>query len=498
MLHSKTAQTMANMQRVSFYTIIFLLVISLKVLGVQSGSNTRSPKENKRIHAVSDLGHQFTFYADGRFHKQYLPGQPAVTSWGALYNYDFSNANLLLLLGCDSHVEYLPKDIETIKGFLADGGGVVLLVSGRNKQQNKLASQFGCSFQGRAKKPFKGSLKMMSGEIEGNADWMEIKDSDMWKVLMADAEGRAVLAMRKFGKGALLVGARGLAGNRPDATDDINAKWWRPLLRKIASGKLVDPQKPFRSRKISDLEYIEDLGTIKLSYSEYLKSYAGAMSEIYLRTVPVIEKRMGVPLSEGMASHIGLLATGGGGFSSGRMLGLAVFWGGFPEREDSMIEFITHESVHSWVLPFAEIWNEPIATYVGNLVMVDMGYEQEGLKRINRTIERAKKIDPTMKLYDISGNSLTGAEPLTGGQENAMHWGKTFWIFEELRKENPDVVADYFRAKRRLAKPGQLKKYDPNATVAAMSVAMGRDMFGWFREHGFDVERSDSPIEIEL
>ncbi len=39
-----------------------------------------------------------------------------------------------------------------------------------------------------------------------------------------------------------------------------------------------------------------------------------------------------------------------------------------------MIELITHETVHSWVLPFNEIWNEPIATYVGNLVMMDMGY----------------------------------------------------------------------------------------------------------------------------
>jgi hypothetical protein len=79
-----------------------------------------------------------------------------------------------------------------------------------------------------------------------------------------------------------------------------------------------------------------------------------------------------------------------------------------------------------------------------------------------------------------------------------MHWGKTFWIFEQLRKENPDVLADYFRAKRKLAIPGQLKKYDTNATVAVMSVAMGRDMFPWFREHGFDVNRKDSPIKLDL
>lgn len=41
--------------------------------------------------------------------------------------------------------------------------------------------------------------------------------------------------------------------------------------------------------------------------------------------------------------------------------------------------------MHSWVLPFAEVWNEPIATYVGDLVMCDMGYPEEGLRRINVT-----------------------------------------------------------------------------------------------------------------
>ncbi|MCP4452595.1 MAG: hypothetical protein GY809_14130 [Planctomycetes bacterium] len=88
------------------------------------------------------------------------------------------------------------------------------------------------------------------------------------------------------------------------------------------------------------------------------------------------------------------------------------------------------------------------------------------MKRIRSQIARATKIDPTMPLYDVSGKSLKDIPALTGGQANNMHWGKTFWIFEQLRKENPDVLADYFRAKRKLANPGELKTYDMNATVA--------------------------------
>ncbi len=448
------------------------------------------------IHAVSDIGHEFTFYADGRFHKQYLPGMPRAMSWGALYLYDFSNANLLLLPGCDPHLSYLPDDVAAVKRFLSDGGGVVLLGSARSRPQNKLATQFGCTFQGRARRPFQGRLKHLIKKVEGRADWMSFSQPEAWEVLITDADDKAVLARKRSGKGTLLVAARGLAGSRPDATDDINAAWWTPLLAETASGKTVDPKKPFRSRGIGDLQYTDKLGSITLSYSEYLKPYARAMASIYQRTKPYIRKRFGVPLSKGMASHIGLLATGGGGFSSGRTLGLAVFWGGFPKQEEGMIEFITHETVHSWVLPFAEIWNEPIATYVGDLVMMDMGYGEEGARRIRHTIQRAKRIDPTMKRYDLNGKCRDGGTDLTGGRANDMHWGKTFWLFEELRRENPDFLADYFRAKRRLARPGTLKKYTADATVAVMSHAMGRDMFGWFIEHGFDVDRKKSPINV--
>jgi hypothetical protein len=203
---------------------------------------------------------------------------------------------------------------------------------------------------------------------------------------------------------------------------------------------------------------------------------------------------MGVPLSPGMASQITLLATDGGGFSSGKVVALAVWWGGFPERDDSMIEFLTHESVHSWVLPYAEVWNEPIATYVGNLVMMDMGYAEEAQKRIQQTINRAIKYDPEMKQYDITGN-LTGiGKTLNGSEKNNIHWGKTYWIFEQLRKENPDFIAEYFKLKREFATREKITKYDINNTVALLSRVMGKDLFPWFNQHGIVVDKKNAEI----
>lgn len=453
-------------------------------------------QETQVIHAVADLGHQFTFYADGRFHKQYLPDQPYASSWGSLFNFDFSNANLLLLLGCDAHLSYWPEDINTITSFLQEGGGVILLGAVSDEAQNALARTFGCAFDKPAVKPLKAASSPVSGEVAGGGDTLHLDEAKLWQVLVTDARGAPMLARRKVGRGTLVAGARGLAGQNPNASDNINAAWWQPLLVDAASGKKVDSNKPFRSRGIGDLEHSENLGQITLRYSDYLKPFAKAMADIYLRCRPVIEKRMGVPLSEGMASEIGLLATGGGGFSSGRMLGLAVFWGDFPTREDSMIEFITHESVHSWVLPFAEIWNEPIATYVGNLVMIDLGHEAEARRRIASTINRASRLDPTMKIYDLDGRGPTGTRKLSAGEANDIHWGKTYWILEQLRQENPEILPLYFQAKRRLATPDKTRKYDANITVALLSIGMKRDLFPWFREHGINVELSNSPIPI--
>jgi hypothetical protein len=298
------------------------------------------------------------------------------------------------------------------------------------------------------------------------------------------------MARKKVGKGTLLVSSRSLSGSHPSARDSINKEIWKPLLVNTAKGKSINPLAQFETAGIEDLEYNDDHGTFKLSYNDYLRPSADAMVEVYKRSMPFVEKRMGVPLSPGMASQVTLLATGGGGFSSGTVVALAVWWGGFPEREDGMIEFLTHEAVHSWVLPFAEVWNEPIATYVGNLVMMDMGHQDEALRRIKRTIERATKLDPEMKNYDLHGNLTGEGKELNSGEKNNIHWGKSYWIWEQLRKENPTIVADYFKLKRQYAKPGAINKYDINNTVALLSMAMNRDLFEWFREYGVPVDKN--------
>ncbi|MGL5317728.1 MAG: hypothetical protein ACRC9Q_03415 [Bacteroidales bacterium] len=455
--------------------------------------NVSAQTSKATIHAMNSVSHAYDFHADWGFQKQYMKDQKYAKSWCALYNADLSNTNLLFLWNCDNRLSYNDKDVKKINEFLSDGGGVVIMGRENPKSQNQLLKNYGVQFAGKATLPLKApGYTSEDVTVKGGALTLSLDDPKKWNIIVQDKEGKPVTASRKYKKGTIVVSARTIMGDHPDyASDSINSGLWNKIWTMAAANKKVDPKKPFKNNFIETLEYRTQKDGLDISYSEYMKPYADAMFDISKRCMPVIENKMGVPLSPGMGSKIILIPTDGGGYSSGEILALAVWWGGFPDVEDSMIEFVTHEAVHSWVLPYPEIWNEPIATYVGNLVMCDMGYKEEGERRIKATIERARKYDPDFDKYDMQGKSnKEGVAPLTGAAVNEVHWGKMYWIFEQLRKQDPDIVSKYFKAKREIVKPNSIRRYDASHTVHVLSQAMNKDLFPWFQSIGFDVDRS--------
>jgi len=187
-----------------------------------------------------------------------------------------------------------------------------------------------------------------------------------------------------------------------------------------------------------------------------------------------------------MLSNLILLPTGGGGFSSGSSIGLAAWSGDFPEKKYGMVELISHESTHSWVHPFPEpMWNEGIATYIGILVGRKLGLEKDANATLEGWISDAKRYDADMTKYDLAnGRDIP----------HAVRMAKPMWIFEQLRKEKPDIVARYFQTKRKLATTDKIKEFTADDSVAVLSQAMGRDLFGWFQSLGITVERSKAKV----
>jgi hypothetical protein len=448
------------------------------------------------IHCVTDISHDFSFYFDGRFGKNYvLPNGIDVRNWGTLNKYDFTNANLLILQSSASPCTYPPKDIKTVHEFLTQGAGVVVLgdyaLFRKEKQYhlNALAEHFGAEFtKDSAKKPLKGFSTLTDEKIDSySPKTIKLTNPSDWNILIKDAKDRPVMAKKNVGRGTLVIASRSLSGRNPNASDPINDNWWKPLLLQITANKTVDPKHRPKNQMPENKTRRKRL---PVQYSDYMKPYADSIYEVYDRCYPVIEEVMGVPPSEGMLSTLILLPTGGGGFSSGSSIGLAAWWGDFPKKQYGMVELISHESTHSWVHPFPEpIWNEGIATYVGILVGKKLGLNEDSDATLKRWIEGAKKHDPEMTKYDIAnGKDIP----------HVVAMAKPMWIFEQLRKEKPDIIAAYFRTKRKLAAPDKIKKYTADDSVAVLSIAMGRDLFEWFNSLGITVNKNNARIKMNL
>lgn len=511
------------MKKITLSVFLTLSLLAAPFLtGTPSTEKTPVESDSPIVHGVVDLAHSFSFYGDGRFAGQYLtsnnkpskkpkqndanngahPNNKMATNCGNLYDYPTDNINLLVFLACNPKVPYTEKDYAYIDSFLKNGGAVLIMGTPKDAEQSKLAEHFGASFGERAKAPLKPTDKLLDltpvSTIQGSSGTiLELKNPKSWTILVTDKNDKPLLAQRKEGKGTVIIASRSLAGSHPDASDNINADWLGKVIAHATQAKVVNPKKNLRSHSVTNQGNTKKEGTLLYHYSDYLAPYLDAMIKIDTKIRPIIEKRMGVPLSPGMATQVGLLATGGGGFSSGQCIGLAVFWGDFPEKEDSMIEFLTHESVHSWVLPHAEVSNEPIATYMGNLVMIDAGYPEEGQKRIDKTIGKALDFDPEMKLYALNGTSTSSdAKELNDNEKRALNWGKSYWIWEEMRKKDPAFQSKYFQAKRQYVPKTLPARYSLDDTVAVMSYALGEDFFPWFNDHGMPVSKDKVQFEI--
>ncbi len=480
---------------ICFGTLVLFALSIIAGVGLEKTALTTETKPPQRIHSVTDISHEFSFYFDGRFFTQYIaPDGVDARNWGTLHKYDFTNANLLILQSGSSPCPYPVKDIKAVRDFLQSGGAVLVLGDfstfrgAKDYKLNTLAQAFGAEFVNQAaKKPLKGFGMLKNRKIESySPKIIKLDEKTKWQVLIQDDKGQPLMARRRTGKGQLVVASRSLCGHQPNAKDPINAKWWKPLLKQITRGKSVDPKKhPPHKRAENQIER----NRLSIQYNDYMEGYADSIYAVYDRCYPVLEEIMGVPPAGGMLSKLILLPCGGGGFSSGSSIGLAAWWGGFPEKQYGMVELISHESTHSWVLPFPEpMWNEGIATYVGILAGKKLGLDEDADRTLKGWINSALKHDPNMATIDLAqGKNVP----------HAVRMAKPMWIFEQLRKEKPDIIARYFQAKRRLASPDKIKKYTADDCVAVLSQAMGRDLFGWFRSLGITVNRENITIDLD-
>jgi len=449
--------------------------------------------EAPHIHSISDISHEFTFYMDGRFFQQYIgPERGAdARNWGTLYKLDLSNVNLLVLCSGPGPVPYSRRSIRKVQDFVRSGGAALIMSDASGTKNDaelpiqRLTLAFGARFSRTpAKLPCVTAASVGAARVECRPGGTLSLSGD-WDVLVQDSANQPMMALKQEGKGNVLVAVRGLFGQQPDARDPINAEWISPLLQRIVANRPVDPSRPPQGQFA---ELTRKLDGLTVEFNEGTKPFAEAIAREYFVVRKELCEITGVEPSPGTLTNLLMLPTGGGGFSSGDRIGIGAWWGGYPKNRYPMIELIGHEAGHSWVLPHPEpVWNEPIATYLGIQVGKRLGMP-EAEETLRRTIEAGRKLDPDFKSVDISAPNTA----------YAALWGKSFWIFEELeRMHGPDAMAKYFRAKRKWA-PAQRARYTLDDCVAVWSLAVGKDLFPWFREHGLPVDASRTDLATQI
>ncbi|MBK8979741.1 MAG: hypothetical protein IPM29_27915 [Planctomycetes bacterium] len=472
-----------------------LLTTALVVAAAPCQDAARRPDRGPpRIHSVCDISQEFTFYMDGRFHTQYLQGVARdARNWGSLQRLDLSNVNLLVLTGGDPHIPYTDAAIAHLDEYVRGGGALLLMADGSDPMPpgTVVAEYFGARLTTtRATRPLRGGPRdgaepLGDGDItlrRGNV----LAIADGWQALVMDAADRPLLASRRVGTGTVLIGSRGLFGERPDAKDPINATWVTPLLVEAATRKEIDPRRHHESTWV---EHERQLGPLTLEFQDGTAPFAERIAGEYTAVRPHLVAITGVEPAPGMIKRLLILPTGGGGFSSGERIAIGAFWGDYPEHRYPMVELIGHEAGHSWVLPYPEpLWNEPIATWLGIQVGRRLGMP-EAQQTLDRQIRLGRRHDP----------DYTKVDPLADDAPRDLVWGKSFFVFEELERRfaqdpaEPTAMQRYFRTKRALLAPGR-GRYSMDDCVGVWSRAVGTDLFPWFRSLAFDVDASRTDL----
>ena len=442
-----------------------------------------------RVHSTCDISQRFTFYMDGRLARQYLEGHGRdARNWGTLHAADLSNTNLLVVEGGEPRIPWAEESVEHVLRYVAKGGGLLVMADaagdGRPVPVTALLDELDAELSPtKARGPLRGvgDLEDVEPTFRGGRT---LELGRRWEPLLVDADERPVLARLEHRKGQVLLGSRGLFGSKPDASDPINAAWVTPLLLACAAGKEVDPARP-PGGGWAELE--RQVGPLTLEFHEGTEPFADALAEEYALVRPHLVELTGVEPSPGMIKRLLVLPTGGGGFSSGARIAIGAFWGDYPAKRYPMIELIAHEAGHSWVLPHPEpLWNEPIATYLG--IRVGERLEMpEARPTLERALAKARKHDPDLDTLD----------PLAEDAPRDLVWGKSYHVFEELeRLHGPGALARYFRTKRARV-PDDHPRYTMDDCVAVWSAALEVDLFPWFRELAFDVDRARVTLDLD-
>jgi len=390
--------------------------------------------------------------------------------------------------------QYLSEEVTALKKYVDNGGGVILLGSsqrdrGRIKQWplNKLAKELGAEFTSES-------------DVLNEARMSVLSTGKEWETIRKGDKGKPVIVGRRFGKGrVLIVGSvsylekfkvqRG-QGPRPDANDGIaRLIKWATAGSDPVGGTTHLPREASGGGPIYP-ESSKQIGNVVVYYA---KNQNADLLECIEKDMPFVKSKVegwlpSPPPDEPM--NLILSAGAGGGWAVNAYLPKEV--GIISLTKSGVLSVFAHELAHTMSGPVNDQGRTAGNWGQGNQGESHAGWFQ-GKAAALATGKRVSHQPNSLFNFDKDATQLDLALPRDQMQEKwgkGKEWTKVWWIWQKLDdRYGPTWYprwrwVQYTRWKN---EPGKRLSWDE--TVEDMSIAVGEDLFPFFRKIGTTLEK---------
>ena len=404
--------------------------------------------------------------------------------------------NVVIAFQADPRAQcYLPEEIAALKRYVNEGGGLVLLGSRvRDRERlaqwplNKLAREFGAEFTSES-------------DVLDSASMSVVSTSKEWQAISRGQEDGVVVAGRPYGRGRVLIvgsvsyverfkGQSRGTSSRPDANDALAA-----LIKSAAEGS--EPvggttRLPTEAAGGGPI-YPESSKRIGNVVVYYAKNQNADLLECIEKDMPLIKSKVegwlpSPPSDEPM--NLILSAGGGGGWAVNAYLPKEV--GIISLTKSGVLSVFAHELAHTMSGPV----NDGGKT-AGNWAQGNQGESHAGWfqgKAAALATGRRVSHQPN-KLFDFDQDATELDLALPGDQMRekwgkGKEWTKLWWVWQKLDdRYGPTWYPRWRWVQYTRWQDEPSKRLSWDETIEDMSIAVGEDLFPFFRKIGTTLEK---------
>ena len=412
--------------------------------------------------------------------------------------------NVVITFQADPRAQdYLPEEVEGLKEYVRSGGGLVILGSRVSKREdiekwplNKLAGQFGAGFSSDA-----DTLDGVTMPV--------LNLSSGWEVCRSGVEGKPVLARCEWEKGRVLIvgSSRYLESMKDESSDSSTPEsqgaafvaeliTWAAGGSPPAGGEARLPTEASGGGPIYP-ELTQRIGNVVVYYARNQKA---ELLECITRDMPLVKSKVegwlpSVAPDEPM--NLILSAGGGGGWAVNAYLPKEV--GIISLTKQGVLSVFAHELAHTMGGPpndegkLAGNWPD------GNQGEAHAGWFQ-GKAAALPTGKRVSHEPNKLFDFDKEGNAFDLALPDSQNREKwgkGKDWTKIWWVWQKLDdRYGPTWYPRWRWVQHTRWKHQPDRRLSWDETVEDMSIAVGEDLFPFFRKIGttLDKERFERAV----